>query len=748
MFPMYHKVANKIRRRRQHQAEQIATVGRVKSYDMNLSDEAGQAAAVVENGGFWTGQARQEATRMIAVARPYRPQRVLDFVRESLQSARETWHYNSLVELHDGFSRLLDSSDLREIDYYLMCWPSGRGSGRNMLKSAAGHFGTPVEETIMPALFGDYVDRGSYLEPLDGHGPYLALYTVYELVGSYRPTTIHQVLQKPSCPVAMAIDIENLGPRAKQTLETAYNTLSSGIKSQLQVGSTDPHAQAAIADVIRAQAALEENQTLHYARIVLMIQAPTLELLAEYGAQLAADLNTIMKLRQEPGKGAELLKYFAPIHRRKIRVALESLPLLSVGCGVLAGQYGYAAHHESRGLLLGIDSRSSNPILYSLWEKAEQKGANALFLGKIGSGKTYTMEDLIYRAATVLDTQAFVLDVLGNFVGLPLALGEGAYYCQIGLGAGSLNLLDIVYPESSIRQNQYVIQQLALLMGSGEDAAGGDGTLRRSFTDPQKAALDLVLTALYEPIWDDPQAVMPLMQNLCDRLEDLGDEKEWPGVAALGRELRRLFVDSSLGAVFNRHSTIPTHFPNRVYVFDVSEVDAYASVIYMQLMTIFKRYARSPQRTRPLLIVIDEFKTAAKDAIVAQAAVDLTKVGRNLQVGVWTSDQDISSYFMTKQAQQMLANLALVYIGRQEGEDVEDVMRIFHNLTLAHKRRMLRATTGQFIVRADDNYHFIDFETTGRELYYFGGKRAERRRRLLEHTRQQASERQLRGVAA
>jgi len=700
----------------------------VQPYDSGLSDSAGQAAQAVGAGGFFSSLGSDTNTRILATSQPYSADDALAFVEARRRAAdpNEDWRYTGLGGYKIGLDQMLAEGDLRDLNYYLLTWPGRRRSVDGIFHSAAANFGTPVVPCDLPPLFGNYIDKGSYLAPADGVGPLLAIYSAYELIGGWSPATIHRVLQLPF-PVLLAIDVQNSGSQAGRQLETAYNTLSSQLSSQLKIGAVDPRAEAALQDVLHAQRALEEDQTLHQIRIVLAIQAPDLEMLAQARTELEGELNMIMKLRPEPGQGAEWLKWFSPAPRRAIKAQPAVLPALSAGVGVLM-PFGYSTGQGTDGLLLGFDLLSRSPIFHDLWARAEEITAHLLAVGKAGSGKTFLLECLLYRAAVVLDTQIFVFDAIGNFIGLPYMLGNGASINRIKLGGMTLNLLDRVFDDLN-DQVQFVARQLRKLLSCGTD----DDDVARQFTTIERSTLNKALTLLYKPTWANPAAPARLLGDLCQLLRTL------PGPGGdLADEIYGLFVDpdSALSAVFNRPTNIDLQFPRQAYIFDVSEMDeSYAPIFYAQLIVVLDRYFRLAPRTKPAIVCIDEFKLAAKQPFVAQLVVDLTKIGRNLAVGVWTSDQDISSYHMTKQAEQVLVNLGVVFIGRQEGKDAEDVRRAFPLLTESHARRLLNARTGQWVVIADSQFHAVQFVPTPVERLAFGGRRQDRRRkqRALDH---------------
>ena len=247
----------------------------VQSFDRGLADPAGQAAQAVGMGGFFSGLSADTGTRVLAVSAPYSADAALAFVerRRAAVDPGCDWLYNGIGGYALGLRHLLDDSDLRSVDYYLLGHPGRRVPAAALGYSAAAHFGTPVTPCDLPPLFGNYVDRGGYLAPRDGQGPLIAIYSVYELIGGWRPGTIDRVMSLPF-PVWLVLDVENLGNKAPRHLESAYNTLTAQLNSQLKIGATDPRTEATLADVMRAQHELEFDQTLHRVRMVLAIQAP------------------------------------------------------------------------------------------------------------------------------------------------------------------------------------------------------------------------------------------------------------------------------------------------------------------------------------------------------------------------------------------------------------------------------------------------------------------------------------------
>ena len=696
----------------------------VRAFDLGMYDATGQAAVAARAAGFFTGLDGGTPVRILALARPFSPAPALRAIRALRRACppEEDWRRSGLAGLHRFLETLVQHADLRSTAYYLLAWPAPEVPAAAVFQAAQDSFLTPVQPLAqLPPFFADCHEEWDRLVPRPPGQDYLAVYGSYDLVGTWSLDTIRRLLRMPF-PVALCLDFETLGPdKAAFQLQNAYNALYAQLTQQGRFGGKDARSEEAFADVKRAMAAVEAGERVHKLTVAVLVRAPSARRLAQHGAYLAATLAPYVRLRPCWGQQAEALKLFTTTPRRQIGLSLRPRPILSSGCGV-ATPFGLPSRTETRGILFGLDRSTGNPVFYDGWAGAAGEGGrpfHATFFGFTGYGKTFAMQTLLYRLV-LTGTQVVVIEPMGHFRRLAAALGAGASYNAVAFETASLNLLDPVQPTLT-DQISHVKRQLALLLSCESGAAaGGTEQGRRVFSNAESAALGLALGALYGPIWGTPlpSAAVPRLEDLCARLEMLPDA---PG-RALARELRALYVEGEKAASFNRPTTLDLRFDRPCTVFDVTRIDpGYRALYYMQLTAVLHLYLRDPARRAPLVIAIDEFRYLARDPILAHEANTLVKTARTFHTAVWTADQNPGTYTQNEDGRQMVALSPLVFIGRQQAEDVALHQHLFRRLTAHHIQQIVTADRGQFVTILGDDYYCLQVEPSPVELAAFRG---------------------------
>jgi hypothetical protein len=200
------------------------------------------------------------------------------------------------------------------------------------------------------------------------------------------------------------------------------------------------------------------------------------------------------------------------------------------------------------------------PLCFDLFQN--NQAAHMVILGKTGFGKTFFLNLLALRGAAIADERVIGIDAFRN--GTRVAAAQAGACCDaLGLDM-PINILDVIYADDSAgdwraNQVQYAIGQLALLLGTpGTSANGGDRSIPRAFSIPERGVLDRALSELYEPIEPD-QALdqMPILSDLIVRLAQYQEIE----ARQLARELRMLITGTEepdgplnlLGRSFNSH---------------------------------------------------------------------------------------------------------------------------------------------------------------------------------------------------
>lgn len=702
----------------------LALVSEVRPYDLSMFAGEAMNAVASRARGFFSGL--ETPVRVLALSEPFSAKPALDYVQDLILSTapKEGWRRSGLAAYRHFLDNLVQEADLRRIRYFLAAWPGPELPPAAITRAAEDSFMTtvtPLPGGLPPFYHGSYREELDHLAPQEQkrEQPYMAVYTAWELLGTWDLYTMHRLLLMPF-PLALSVDVETLSiDKAQFRLQSAYNGLYAQLNQQSRFGGKDAKSEEAFRAVESTLKILEAGERLHMVRVAVLLKAPSAAKLKEYGAYIRNTLATYMRLRLELGQQKEGLKLFTALPPAEVNTDVRSAPVLSGGTGVMM-PFGLRSRSETAGILFGIDKNSGNPVFYDGWRRSAGEGGkpfHATILGRTGSGKTFTMQTLFHRLA-LSGTQVIVIEPVGHFKRLAESLGAGGSYNKVAFGTASVNLLDMVQPTLQ-DQMTHVQRQLALLLSSGTGAAVSRSDLgRRVFTNAELGALDEALSEIYTPIWGTSitAATTPRLEDLCRRLDDV------QGGSDLSGEIRRLYVSGMLASTFNQPTSLDLSLKARAVCFDVSGVDeSYRPWFYMQIVASLLRHIRNRDRGYPVVIGFDEFKYLAQDPTLASQILMLVKTVRTYNAAIWTADQNPSSYTSNEESQQIIANTPLVFIGRQQAQDVQADRQLFPRLRDFHEQQMLTAGRGEFIGIFDDDYYPLRIEPSPLELGYFSG---------------------------
>ncbi len=710
------------------QPRNASIVSEVHPFDLSMFAGEALDAVAARARSFFSGL--DTPVRVLAFSEPFSATPALDRVQNLIKATPpdEGWRRTGLAAYHHFLDDLVEEADLRQLRYFLVAWPGPELPPGAIVRAAEDSFLTRVTrlpDGLPPFFSGTFREEFDHLAPFESgqphqpYQPYMAVYSAWELLGTWDLYTVHRLLLMPF-PLALSIDVETMSmDKAQFRLQNAYNSLYAQLNQQTKFGGKDARSEEAFQSAQSTLKILEAGERLHMVRLSVLIKAPTLGKLSEYGAYISNALSTHARLRLESGQQKECLKLFTSIPSSEIRTDVRAAPVLSGGAGVMV-PFGLRSRSETEGILFGIDKHSGNPVFYDGWRHSAGEGGkpfHTTILGRTGSGKTFLMQTLLHRLA-LTGTQVIVIEPVGHFKRLAESLGAGGSYNKIAFGTASVNLLDMTQPTLQ-DQITHVNRQLALLLSSGTGAASTRSDLgRRVFTNAELGALDEALREIYSSIWSTPitSAITPRLEDLCRHLDDIKGGRE------LATEIRRLYVDGMLASTFNRPTSLDLSLGARAVCFDVSGVDeSYRPWFYMQIVASLLRHIRNRDRSYPVVVGFDEFKYLAQDPVLANQILLLVKTARTYNAAIWTADQNPSSYTGNEESRQIIANTPLVFIGRQQAQDVPLNRELFPRLRDYHEQQMLTAGRGEFIGILDDDYFALQIEPSPLELGYFSG---------------------------
>ena len=417
----------------------------------------------------------------------------------------EGWRRSGLSAYRHFLDNLVQEADLRRIRYFLAAWPGPELPPAAITRAAEDSFMTTV--TPLPEGLPPFYN-GSYREELDHLSPWSVTSLTWPCTppGSYSAlgtcTLMHRLLLMPF-PLALSVDVETLSvDKAQFRLQSAYNGLYAQLNQQSRFGGKDAKSEEAFRAVESTLKIMEAGERLHMVRLAVLVKAPTVAKLREYGAYIRNTLATHMRLRLEVGQQKESLKLFTAMPPAEINVDVRPAPVLSGGVGVMM-PFGLRSRSETAGILFGVDKNSGNPVFYDGWRRSAGEGGkpfHATVLGRTGSGKTFLMQTLFHRLALVRhtgdsDRAGGAFQEIGGVAGRGRELQQGSIRHSVrqpaGYGAAHPTGPDDARAEAT---------GAAAILRDGRCRSRSD-LGRRVFTNAELGALDEALREIYEPIW-------------------------------------------------------------------------------------------------------------------------------------------------------------------------------------------------------------------------------------------------------
>src|SRR4051812_31413387 len=210
-------------------------VSEVRPYDLSMFAGEAMNAVASRARGFFSGL--ETHVRMLALSEPFSAKPALDYVQDLVLSTtpEEQWRRSGLLAYRHFLDNLVQEADLRRIRYFLVSWPGPELPPAAITRAAEDSFMTtvtPLPGGLPPFYAGAYREELDHLSPVERDQPYMAVYTAWELLGTWDLYTMHRLMLMPF-PVALSVDVETLSiDKAQFRLQSAYNGLYAQLHQQ------------------------------------------------------------------------------------------------------------------------------------------------------------------------------------------------------------------------------------------------------------------------------------------------------------------------------------------------------------------------------------------------------------------------------------------------------------------------------------------------------------------------------------
>ena len=640
--------------------------------------------------------------------------------------ARSFWRRRWLQEYRAMYDRLNRSVALRSLRHYLLTWPDSGVRPQDYAALVARAFNTgayPVDD-LPPLLRCRYEEQCGwreeqcYLAPERIHEPVVAFLTAAgPLKGLWDTTVFHRVLNL-DMDVAICLDIQ---PVSRTRMELAADQKITIREHQFQRGRAprDVRAEREL-EAARAMQQDLDTQAPHDLRVVIGVQADSIDDVNQHIRQIRSACGTRLPLMRVPGQQGALARYFTTDQTRAIDAVTRPHRMMSHGVAVTV-PFGMRKPDRTDGIIWMI--QGTTPIMFDPFR--DRRAAHMVILGKTGSGKTYAINTWGLRLLNE-GVQVVMYEPQGHSRRFIAACGSGGARYILNLNQ-HLNVLDIIAtrgeagePPSLGIQVEHVITQLGVLMGTSEMTAEGKLVFQaRSWQSNERNVLGLALQRLYAP-WADnlgalDRAETPILSHLCVQLQEVaadlherGRTKQADIANDLAAEIELGLVEGPYGQTFNAQTSVAWDFTHDATAYDFSQIPEGPVRIYFyaQAFGALNRAVRDPgrDRNRPLVAIVDEFKYMASVPSLAAFAAGATKTWRTFGAALVTADQDAHTYLGTEGASpdesmfSVWLNSTAKVIFRQDAADARRIQTRIQGMQPFHADWITRLARGECVL--------------------------------------------------
>lgn len=689
---------------------------RVAPLDFSQLDQV-SIAGTLQRWAGWLAAGVVERFRLISRAVPLDLSAPIARAREAEARAGDETA-TQVVRQYRGLLERTAQSELYGNEHYLVVW-MGEGQQVQALSQGLRSLALLAEERpgLPPLIRGRYRDGWTCLEPVPGNpAPYLSVLVSYDLLGVWDWSVLSSLLYQ-GYPLAVSLDVLTL-PKAKA--HRALNMSRNVLTASLDELGRDVELTEKWAALQAAIEAVHGGQTLHLLTVGILIPGRTVKELHERVEAIQTSMAPFLSLAAHRPQGRLLRSLFTTQQHGPSEGLLSGRlrrNALSVGTAVAMGALGACRRADTEGVLWGL-SDDGAPVFWDGFGPELDQANHGVFLGMTGSGKTFGVHTLLLREVFLRGAQVIELEPMGHGRLLARAAGDRASLNVLSFDSMTVNPLEIVHA-SLPDQHAHVMTQVALLLG-------------RALDNFERAAVETACGDVYAGLAaDSPSAVHPRLENLV-----LALRREDTAGRTLGTEIAGLYVDGSLGTVFNAPTNLDFRLEKDVVVFDFHGIpQQFQTLLYGLVLAALQRECLRRRRERRRIVFVDEFKRMSCEPMLAEAVATMFKTFRTAGVGVWVAEQNLFTLVGLDQGglgggnldvvsgRYVMENARFYVILAQQPEGVGAVRTHFSQVTESHLHLLqsARATRGHGIVVLPDGVYTLHIVPTPVELGLLGG---------------------------
>lgn len=696
-----------------------AQVLRIRALDFGQQ----QANAIQATIARWTGWLAGANVRRVRFISRAVPMDLAEPVHRAREAEANAVAHRDVIRQYTGFLSRTAASNLFSNEHYVVLWSEDMEAAA--VAQSLRDMGLPAHKVpgLPPLIDSACRDAWRTLEATgNGRAPdnaYWSILTSYALSGNWGWAALARLLYM-GYPVTVVMDMLNMSQDvAMRRLVLAQNDLSASLQ---QTGKRDVELTRRVAALQQAVQAVHNGQTLHRVVTAVLYPGRTQEELAERTEAIQSLMAPYMSLNTM----RPLSEVFQTLFTADENGPLDDVVTnrmrhntVSYGAATMMGVLGARRRGDTEGVLWGLTDDGA-PLFWDGFGPDLDAPNHGVILGRTGSGKTFGAHMLLMREALLRGTQVIELEPMGHSRTFAAALGDIASYNPLDFSTLRINPLDIVYEEPAT-QIAHVSTQITLL-------------LHRPLANMERAALDAACRRVYAGVpVDKGPAYWPTLEKLVIALRAEGQHAQ-----QLAEELNGLYVEGSLGEVFNAPTNLDLGLTHDVVTFDFSRIAAeYQTLLYAQVLSALRRECLKRRRERRRIIFVDEFRIMSGEPLLAEIVAEMYKTFRTAGTGVWVAEQNLftllglddtglgSGDLDLASGRYIFENTRWYVLLAQQSKAVDAIRRAFPDMTDAQAQILqavdLKTDRGHGVVRYPDGFYSIRFIPTPMELKLLSG---------------------------
>lgn len=398
------------------------------------------------------------------------------------------------------------------------------------------------------------------------------------------------------------------------------------------------------------------DQRMFFAVITMVITADTKE-------ELDQDTETILSTARKHMCQMAVLKYqqldglntVLPIGTRKIN-AFRTLTTESLAVFI---PFKVQEIMDKGGIYFGENAISHNLIMCN---KENLLNQSAFVLGVPGSGKSFSVKELIAFLILNTDDDILVCDPEGEYAPLVEAMGDLGSVIRVS--AGGRDRLNAMYMVDGYGENNPIVVKSEFIMSLIEQ-------IDKKGVGPQhKSIIDRCITYVYRNA-----AETGTVPTLCT-LRDMLLEQPEPEAKQIALSLE-LYTTGSLD-IFGKQSNV--NLDKRVVVFDIHGLGAQLKPTGLLVITdtMLNRVTLNWKRGKRTHVFIDEFHVVFENEFSAQFFNSAWRQFRKRNAYPTAITQNVEYLLDSVQASTMLSNSEFVVMLNQAASDREELAKLLN----------------------------------------------------------------------